>query len=145
MLDVANLLAESSRTWNAAPPGTEAAIRSLQRSAPIELPSEYLDLLRYSNGGDGPLALPPLYFMLYSAEFAAELNASAEHQDLYPRYFVFGSNGGLESIAFDMRAAKLCPVVVYDPVAGVESAVVIAADMESFLSAVGIEPLESSA
>src|SRR5262245_43338689 len=76
MLDVASLLADPCRSWAPGPPGDEAAIRALQQSAPVELPSEYIDLLRHSDGGEGPLALPPLYFMLYSAEYAAELNAS---------------------------------------------------------------------
>ncbi len=145
MLDVAGLLAESRRGWAAGPPGDEAAIGSLQRSAPVELPSESIDLLRHSDGGEGPIALPPLYFMLYPAEYAAELNASDEHRDLYPGYCAFGSNGGLESIAFDVRAARPWPVVMYDPVAGVESAVVIAADMASFVSAIGLEPPRGSA
>jgi hypothetical protein len=144
MLDVARLRAESPRRWAGGPPGNEAAIRSLQRSAPIELPSEDLDLLRCSDGGEGRLALPPLYFMLYSAAFAAELNASDEHRDRYPRYFVFGSNGGLERIAFDGRAAQPWPVAMYDPVAGVKSAVIIAQDMESFASAIGLEPPEGT-
>ena len=80
--------------------------------------------------------------MLYSAESTAELNASDEHRDLYPGYFVFGSNGGLESIAFDVRAARPWPVAMYDPVVGVESAVVIAEDMEAFVSAIGLEAPE---
>jgi hypothetical protein len=33
---------------------------------------------------------------------------------------------------------------MYDPVAGVESAVIIAQDMESFASAIGLEPPERS-
>lgn len=142
MLDVASLLADPCRSWAPGPPGDEAAIRALQQSAPVELPSEYIDLLRHSDGGEGPLALPPLYFMLYSAEYAAELNASDEHRDLYPGYFVFGSNGGLESIAFDVRDARPWRIAMYDPVAGVESAVVIAEDMASFMPAIGLESPE---
>jgi hypothetical protein len=144
MLEIAGLLADSRRSWATGPPGDEAAIRSLQRSTPVELPSEYLDLLRHSDGGEGSLALPPLYFMLYSAEFAAELNASDQHLDLFPGYFVFGSNGGPESIAFDVRDGRPWPIVMYDPVAGVESAVVIAEDMASFVPAIGLEAPECS-
>ena len=142
MLDIASLLADPCRSWAPGPPGDEAAIRALQLSAPVELPSEYIDLPRHSDGGEGPLALPPLYFMLYPAEYAAELNASDEHRDRYPGYFVFGSNGGLESIAFDVRDARPWRIAMYDPVAGVESAVVIAEDMASFMPAIGLESPE---
>jgi hypothetical protein len=139
MLDIAALLAESDRDWDADPPGDEAALQSLRRSASVELPSEYIDLLRHGNGGRGPLALPPLYFTLDRAEDAAALNGSEEYRELYPGYYTFGGNGGLESIAFDVRGAPPWPVVMYDPVAGVESAVVIAADMASFIAAIGLE------
>jgi len=145
MPDVAGLLREPRRSWATGPPGDEATIRSLGETAPIELPPEYIDLLRHCDGGEGPLALRPLYFVLYSAEFAAELNASSEHRDQYPGYFVFGSNGGLESIAFDIRAARPWPVAMYDPTEGVESAVVIAEDMATFMSAIGLEAPEENA
>ena len=137
MLDIAGLLAEPRRSWAAGPPGDEAAIQSLRRSAPAGLPPEYLELLRHSDGGEGPLALPPLYFLLYDAGFAAELNAGIDPR---PGYFAFGSNGGLERIAFDVRADPPWPVVMYDPVAGIEGAVVIARDMARFVSAIGLGP-----
>ena len=139
-MGVANLFAELGRTWSARPPADASAVRLVQQGAPGELPTEYIDLLRFGDGGEGPVALPPLYFMLYPAADAAELNTTPNQQELYPGLFVFGSNGGLESIAFDTRAARPWPVVMYDPVAGVESAIVIAKDMAAFVAAIGLAP-----
>jgi hypothetical protein len=136
--DIASLLAESHREWLADPPCGEAAIEALRESAPVELPSEYLDLLRHCNGDEGPLAIPPLWFILYEAEYAAELNAMDDQREFYPGYYSFGTNGGLERTAFDIRGTPPWPVVMFDPIAGVESAEVIAADMASSIPAIGL-------
>lgn len=138
-MDVEALLAEPHREWSSRPPATEEAIELLQHAAPGALPKEYVALLRYSNGGEGPLALPPLYFMLYQAEYASEVNQSADQRELYPGHFVIGSNGGLETIAFDTRATEPWPIVMYDAVAGTESDVTIAKNMEEFIRAIGID------
>jgi hypothetical protein len=106
---------------------------------PVALPKDYVSLLRCTNGGEGPLALPPLYFMLYEAEYASDLNGSTEQRHLFPGFFVFGSNGGLETIAFDTRVAEPWPIVMYDAVAGIESAEPIAKDMGEFIRAIGID------
>ena len=138
-MDVEALLTEPRREWSSRPPASEEGIARLQHAAPGVLPKEYVALLRYSNGGEGPIALPPLYFMLYEAEYANEVNQSADQRELYPGHFVIGSNGGLETIAFDTRATEPWPIVMYDAVAGNESDVTIAKSMEEFVVAIGLE------
>jgi hypothetical protein len=137
-VDVQTLLTEPHRQWSRRPPASEEAIARLQQGAPGAVPREYIALLRYSNGGEGPLALPPPYFMLYKAEFTRELYQSPDQRELYPGFLVFGSNGGLETIAFDTRGKEPWPIVMYDAVAGTESAVTIAENMENFIRAMGI-------
>ncbi len=141
-MDVQTLLTQTGRDWTARPPAREQAIERLRQNAPGPLPDEYVDLLRYTNGGEGPLNLPPLFFMLYEAEYTDELNQSADQRELYPGYFVFGSNGGMESIAFDTRGREPWPIVMYDPVAGFDSAVTIAKNMKEFIAAIGIDAEE---
>jgi hypothetical protein len=138
-LEIAKLLAEPHRRWVGRPPAPAGAIKTLEEAWPIALPAQYAALLRAFNGGEGPLALPPQWFVLYDAEFAADLNRSPELSNLYPGYIAIGSNGGLETIAFDARVLTALPVVMYDPVAGVESAVVIASDIATFIQAIGLE------
>lgn len=138
-MNVAALLTLPGRRWFRRPPATEASLAELRRIAGAALPEEYLELLRYSNGGEGPLALPPLVFMLYDAEFAAEVNSDGEHRAMYPGHFVIGSNGGLETIAFDTESGTPWRLVMYDAVPGVSSAVVIAENMAAFLAAVGLQ------
>jgi len=62
---------------------------------------------------------------------------------LYPGLLFFGSNGGLERIAFDMRSSRPpWPIVMIDPVAGNDSAVPIAHHLEEFVEAIGRPPPE---
>lgn len=138
-MDVETLLTQPGREWSRRPPASEEAIERLRQESAGGLPKEYVALLRYSNGGEGPLALPPLYFMLYEAEYTSELNQSADQRKLYPGFLVFGSNGGLEAIAFDTRGKEPWPIVMYDPVAGTESAVTIAENMGDFIRAIGMD------
>ena len=49
-------------------PATDADIAFLESKTNTELPREYLELLRFSNGGEGPLALPPLWFQPYAVK-----------------------------------------------------------------------------
>jgi len=57
----------------------------------------------------------------------------------FPTFMFFGSNGGLESIAFDLRVGPPWPIVMIDQIAGPESAKEIAPNMGAFIEAIGIE------
>lgn len=130
---------ESGRDWTARLPASDKDIDKLQQIAPNGIPEEYIALLRYSNGGAGPLALPPHFFQLYELDYACDLNQHPDQLELYPGFFVFGSNGGLESIAFDTRGNEPWPIVMFDPVAGTKSAMTTSRKMEDFIRAIGIE------
>ena len=138
-MNIETLLTDPKRKWDACPPASDDAIEQLRLASSLYHPEKYFELLRYSNGGEGPLALPPLYFMLYQAEYAADLNQSSDQREHHPEHFVFGSYGGLEAIAFDMRGEAPWPIVMYDPVAGTESCVRIADTMEDFIQALGLK------
>jgi hypothetical protein len=97
-MNVAELFREGGRQWLARPQASDAEIASLAKIARAELPLEYLALLRFSNGGEGPLALAPMWFQLYSVEDCIELCHLGEVLQAFPDFMFFGSNGGLESI-----------------------------------------------
>lgn len=121
------------------PPASDTAIDRISQIAPEPLPDEFFELLRFSNGGEGPLNLPPLYFMSYEAEFICELHLDPNYCEIWPGMFQFGSNGGLEAIAFDIRGSGPWPIVMFDPVAGIESSGVIATGIADFIQAIGFD------
>ncbi|WP_428840134.1 SMI1/KNR4 family protein [Burkholderia cenocepacia] len=48
------------KSWYRVGGASEAAIASLRRAAGFDLPAEYVEFLRFSNGGEGPLCDPSL-------------------------------------------------------------------------------------
>ncbi len=131
----------AGRTWFKYPGASPKALDALRAGAGIELPKEYFDLLAFSNGGEGPLSVAPYNFCLDSAEDALKYKVAKTYEEFFPGFFVFGSNGGGEYIAFDVRGGKPWPVVAIDMtnINLWESVVFIAKDFRSFLALVGVE------
>ncbi|HEU4391129.1 MAG TPA: SMI1/KNR4 family protein [Blastocatellia bacterium] len=134
-----HLLSQPDRRWQGEPPATEEEIARLVQACDAELPQEYLSLLRYSNGGEGPLALAPLVFVLYRVNDTIGMMADQFYRGEFPAYRFFGGNGGLELLAFDLRNGSPYPIVMIDPIAGSESAVEIAPSFAKFCEAIGLE------
>jgi SMI1 / KNR4 family (SUKH-1) len=138
-MDIKRLFSEPDRSWNAKTGATEAEISALIASARVVLPVEYLDLLRYCNGGEGPLDLPPQWFALYSSLECIELFHSDQHLLAdFPDLVFFGTNGGLETIGFDLGTAYPWRIVMVDAIAGSSSCTEIAADISTFIPRIGI-------
>jgi hypothetical protein len=129
------------RTWFKCPGASPEALDALRAGAGVELPKEYLDLLAFSNGGEGPMSVSPYNFCLDSAEDALKYKFEKTYEEFFPGFFVFGSNGGGEYIAFDVRSRRPWPVVAIDMtnIDLSESVEFIADNFGSFLRLVGVE------
>ena len=142
-MNVRDILLQPEREWHAKVPSSETEIAQLAAQAKLPLPTEYVELLRHSNGGEGPLALAPLYLQLYSAKDCIELfHNDQQLREEFPSFLFFGSNGGIELIAFDLRSGPPWPIVMIDPIAGPESTEQIAPDAMTFIEAIGLESKE---
>jgi hypothetical protein len=86
-----------------AKPASEGAIRQLIVNAGIELPSDYIAFLSKSNGGEGELGVEPGWFRIWEAEETLANNADYSTDKYVPEFFAFGSSGGGEMFAFDLR------------------------------------------
>ena len=129
---------EEAAKWQREPPAEEHELQKLIEQCGIELPNAYLDLLRYSNGGEGELGIEPGWFQLWPVEEVIELNQSYEVQTNLPGFWGFGSNSGGELLAFDVRRSTpfkvfMIPLIPMDE----KAAVKIADDFESFACAMG--------
>ena len=135
----------SDRIWLKLPGASIAALEKLRASAGVDLPNEYLELLAYSNGGEGPLQVPPYTFCLDSAEEATMYKEERTYEEFFPSFFVFGGAGGGEYIALDLRGSEPWPVVAIDMtnIDLSESVQFIARDFTSFLTFVGIESADA--
>ncbi|SRR5258706_9100575 len=117
------------------------SIEKLRSLADIELPTEYYELLAFSNGGEGSLSVKPGWFVLDTAEETASNKSNRTFEEFFPDFFVFGGNGGGELIAFDLRGAKPWPIVMIDMtnIDLNESVVRIADNFSVFLETLGLD------
>lgn len=137
---VEQILSEPTRNWIRQPGASAEEIDHLLAATPCPLPEALVDLLRFSNGGEGDIALPPLLFMLDSVSEIIEGFQDAFLSEEFPGFLFFGGNGGLERIALDVRAGTSgIPIVMIDPIAGPDSAEEIAPDFLTFVTAIGLE------
>lgn len=128
------------RDWFAVNGATVEELTRLLIVAPDNLPKRYLDLLTFSNGGEGPLAIQPYSLCLDPAMTVADAINSKNHgQAELEGFLIFGSNGGGEYLAFDTRHKAPWPVVSIDMVAGGNSATIIASDFDVFYDRIGVE------
>jgi len=80
---------------------------------------------------------------VWSAEEVLERNRGYEVPGRLPGFFGFGSNGGGELLAFDMRRGQACPVVAIPFVPmDAEEAIAVSESFAAFQGLMGI-PWES--
>jgi hypothetical protein len=65
-----------------------------------------------SSGGEGDLAVQPGWISFWPVEDVMALNEDHEIGDNLPGFLGFGSDGGGELIAFDLRAGQPFPIVM---------------------------------
>ncbi|HEX4737753.1 MAG TPA: SMI1/KNR4 family protein [Allosphingosinicella sp.] len=102
------------REWHRVECASAAAIAQLKAIAPASLPESYFALLSFSNGGEGPLPVQPLWLCLYPAEEVIEIEQAGTFREFFPGLFVIGGNGGGEAVAFDLRESEPYPIVAFD-------------------------------
>ena len=95
------LMFPADREWFRNPGASNDALHALREHAGINLPDEYYQLLAYSNGGEGSLPISPFNFCLDTAEYATKNKLDKNYEEFFPGFFVFGTSGGGDYIAFD--------------------------------------------
>ncbi len=127
--------------WFRNPGASYDALHALRKHAGVNLPDEYYQLLAYSNGGEGSLPISPFNFCLDTAEYATKNKLDKNYEEFFPGFFVFGTSGGGDYIAFDLRTSEPWPIVSIDMtnIDLAESVDMIAVDFSSFLAQIGME------
>jgi len=138
-MSISEIVKANSSKWLLAPPASEGSITSSVVQIGFDLPSDYLDFLRVSNGGCGDIPVQPWGFdSLWGIEELADCNRDYEVAKYCPGFFGIGSSGGGEMFAFDMRSSQPWRIVVI-PFIGMEpsAALPVAPDFRSFVEMFG--------
>jgi hypothetical protein len=117
--------------FNGNPPASAASIRQLESEAGFQLPKDYAQFLQQADGGEGFVG--NAYVILWPVSELLAINRAYQVADYAPGLFLFGSDGGGEAFAFDIRASTM-PIVSV-PFVGMELKVarLVAADFPAFL------------
>ncbi len=110
-MSITKVIDDPSADWLREAPASESAIASLVAASSLELPTDYLDFLRLSNGGEGELGIQPGWFRIWRGEEVIQAATDYQVPEYAPGFFAFGTNGGGEILAFDCRSAPPWPVV----------------------------------
>lgn len=138
-MDVAAVIAETRAAWVHVPgPADPSAVADLAANANVQLPIEYLDLLRLHDGGEGELAVEPGWFQLWPTVEVLAANREYQLPELLQSFFGFGSSGGGELLALDCRSQLPWPVVMV-PFIPLDAtlALPVAADFGEFVRLLG--------
>jgi hypothetical protein len=98
--------------WQPAPPASETALAALREQAPTSLPAAYLAQLAVSDGGEGDLGVEPGWIAVWPCEEVISSNAGYSVPEFLRGFVGFGSNGGGELLAFDLRGEEPYPIVM---------------------------------
>jgi len=87
--------------FNCKAPVTIASLKSFEEESSIRLPDDYKSFLQEANGGEGLIG--EAYAVLWPIEYLLTANEDYEVAEYAPGLFLFGTDGGGEAFAFDMR------------------------------------------
>lgn len=124
--------------FNGNPPASGASID--QCSAPLKrrLPPDYVRFLQRMNGGEGFIGKN--YVVLWRVENLSGWNSNYNVDQFAPGLLIFGSDGGDEAFAFDMRFDP--PPIVAVPFVAMElgDAKLIAPSFDAFMEKIARSP-----
>ena len=131
----------AGRDWTGNAGASEGHLKRLIEIAPTQLPQSYLDLLRETDGGEGPLPVDPWNFCLDPSKAVADLEQKGSQKAHFAKLFVIGGNGGGQAFALDLRLNGRMPVVMFDMCNFdlQESIIEVAESFDDFLPLIGVE------
>ena len=117
------------------PPADETTINTAETGLTIRFPSEYRDFLKFADGGEGQIGSGG-YAALWRVEELRAFNNEYEVEKYAPGLLFFGSDGGGEGFAFDLRTSQLAIVQVPFIGMSLTDANTVASNFQEFLAAI---------
>jgi SMI1 / KNR4 family (SUKH-1) len=113
-------------------PPLEGALESVERHFGCVFPEQYKAFMSQRDGGEGFIG--KRYLVLWRVEELIEFNQGYESNEYAPGLLLFGSNGGGEAFAFDLRDPSLPIRMVPFIGMSLHDAVLIADTFNNFLA-----------
>jgi len=91
-------------------PASLNTIEEVEKSLGIKFPSDYVDLMLFTNGCEGSIG--ESYIVMWPIEEIVQNNEDFEVEEYVPGLILFGSNGSGEAFGFDIRTEKPSYIMV---------------------------------
>ena len=91
-------------------PASLDVITETENKLGIKFPSDYIEFMLFSNGCEGSIG--ESYLTVWPIEELVETNEDCEVEEYTPGLILFGSDGGEEAFAFDMRSDNIKYIMV---------------------------------
>ena len=112
-------------------PASDPDIRDFQTQGGINLPNDYLQFLKKTNGGSGFIGSN--YIEMWPLDKLAQYNRGYGADRYTPQLLMFGSNGGGEAFAFDRRTTDWPVVIIPFTPLDIREAKIVSKSFGSFL------------
>jgi len=90
---------------------SNALVQDIQSQLGLFLPDDYIEFMMESNGAEGRVG-PNAYLQLWSLGELPSLNKGYAVDEFAPGIVLFGSSGGGEAFAFDIRAKEISIIAI---------------------------------
>jgi hypothetical protein len=103
-------------TLDTTPGAAPHALADMAATLNVQLPDDYVDFMRFSNGAEGSVG--ESYLVVWPVDEIVDLNQTYRVDDFAPGLVLFGGDGGNTGYAFDKRSAP--PRIVEVPLIGMD-------------------------
>ena len=104
----------NDKNWQTASGATISRLEELVSIAPFTLPESYISFLSKFDGGQWCLNVEPYWLCLDSAKEVIKTEQDGIFHESFSDFFVIGSNGAGEAIAFKIKAKGEAQVIYFD-------------------------------
>jgi hypothetical protein len=123
-------------TFHALPAAKYEVLEAIRLSLKFDLPGDYPEFMSAYDGGEG--FIDEHYLILWQAKDLKAFSDDYQFDEYAPSLVPFGSNGGGEAFAFDMRTVP--PAIVIVPFIGLTDATRVALSFDAFLTRLRDDP-----
>jgi hypothetical protein len=117
--------------FNSNAPADARSVHQFETESGFKLPEDYVQFLQQTDGGEGFVG--DAYLILWRVGELLEMNEGYQVAEYAPGLFLFGSDGGGDAFAFDMRADSTPIVCVPFVGMALEFVRPVAPDFHAFL------------
>ncbi len=101
--------------WGRSKGASSEEIETLKKCCGVDLPTDYIDFLTFSNGASAEIPVQPYYCILNNVKEVIEFIKFADYDvfvENLPGFIYIGTNGAGEFIVLELKSSRVCCVII---------------------------------